>query len=207
MGISVYRVDGGQASEVDLPEKVFGIEPNEAVVHGYIVQYLANQRQGNHATRGRSEVSGGGRKPWRQKGTGNARVGTIRSPLWPGGGTVFGPQPRCYYNRLPKKQKRLAIKSIYSDKAKADRIRILESLDLPDHKTKNVAELLGRLELTGKKVLILDEGADRKPVLASRNIPGVKFSRAALANGYDLLNADYLLITLAGLKEIEEVFA
>lgn len=207
MAVAVTKIDGSQNSTVDLPQAVFGIEPNEAVVHSYIVRYLANQRQGNSSTKQRSEVSGGGAKPWRQKGTGRARAGTIRSPLWPGGGTVFGPSPRSYFVEFPKKQKRLAMKSVFSDKARLDRIKVIEDLNLPDNKTKNFAALLQTLELAGKKVLVLDEGLNPNARLASRNIPGVQVRRARLASAYDVLNADYLLVTMAGLKEIGEVFA
>ncbi len=207
MAVAVTKIDGSQTTTVELPQEVFGIEPNEAVVHSYIVRYLANQRQGNSSTKKRSDVSGGGAKPWRQKGTGRARAGTIRSPLWPGGGTVFGPSPRSYFVEFPKKQKRLAMKSVFSDKARLDRIKIIEDLSLPDNKTKNFATLLQALELVGKKVLVLDEGLNPNARLASRNIPGIQVRRARLASAYDVLNADYLLVTMAGLKEIGEVFA
>lgn len=207
MSITVLKTDGSKASTIELPVSIFGIEPNEAVVHSYVVNYLANQRQGNSATKTRNEVAGGGAKPWRQKGTGRARAGTNRSPLWPGGGIVFGPQPRCYYNRMPKKQKRLALKSVLSDKARADRIMVLETLELPDRKTKHITALLNALEIKGRKVLFLDEGVNLNPYLAARNVTGVKVSRARLASAYDILNADYLVITMPGLKDIEEVFA
>jgi len=206
MSVSVLNKDGSLVSSVDLPDKIFGVEPRESVVHKYVVTYLANQRQGNASTKIRDEVSGGGVKPWRQKGTGRARAGSIRSPLWPGGGIVFGPKPRSYYSAMPKKQKRLAMLSVLGDKAKSDRIRILENLDLPDHKTKNFTALLDKLELGGKRVLFMDEGKTDKPYLASRNIPGVVVRRARLANAYDVLNAEYLVITMAGLKELEEVY-
>lgn len=207
MSITVLKQDGTKGSTVTLPEAIFGIEPNEVVVHSYIVNYLANQRQGNAATRTRSEVRGGGTKPWRQKGTGRARAGTIRSPLWRGGGTVFGPSPRCYYNRMPKKQKRLALKSVFSDKALGERIVVLENLEMADPKTRDFKSMLQALDLKGRKVLFLDEGINPNPYIASRNLPGIKVSRARLANAYDVLNADVVVITLAGLKEIEEVFA
>lgn len=207
MSVTILKADGSKGSAVELPEAVFGIEPNEVVVHSYVVNYLANQRQGNASTRVRSEIRGGGAKPWRQKGTGRARAGTIRSPLWRGGGIVFGPHPRCYYNRMPKKQKRLALKSVFSDKAKKENIRILDKLDFPDKKTKNLRTLLGKLELVGKKVLILDEGMNPNPYWAARNYEGIKISRARLANAYDVLNAEILVITMSGLKEIEEVFS
>jgi len=207
MAVAVTKIDGSQTTTVELPQAVFGIEPNESVVHSYIVRYLANQRQGNSSTKTRRDVSGGGAKPWRQKGTGRARAGTIRSPLWPGGGTVFGPSPRSYFVEFPKKQKRLAMKSVFSDKARLDRIKVIEDLNLPDNKTKNFAALLQTLALAGKKVLVLDEGLNPNARLASRNIPGIQVRRARLASAYDVLNADYLLVTMAGLKEIGEVFA
>jgi large subunit ribosomal protein L4 len=206
MSVSVLKMDGSQSSTVDLPEKIFGGEPNEAVVHSYVVNYLANQRQGNSSTKNRVEVAGGGAKPWRQKGTGRARAGTNNSPLWPGGGIIFGPTPRCYYNRMPKKQKKLALLSVFADKAKSDRIKVLDKLELADHKTKNFSTLLDNLGLSGKKVLVLDEGNNRAPYLASRNIPGVQVSRARLASAYDILNAEFLVITMSGLKELEEVY-
>jgi large subunit ribosomal protein L4 len=192
---------------MDLPAHLFGVTPREPVLHRAVVSQLKNQRQGNAATRGRSEVSGGGIKPWRQKGTGRARAGTIRSPLWPGGGTVFGPHPKGYQDRMPKKQKRLAIRSAFSALAGEDRVRVIENLALPDHKTKRVAELMGRLELAGKKVLFLDEGVNRNLDLAARNIPGVKVLRGRLANVKDMLAADVVVISLPALKDIEEVFA
>ncbi len=206
MSLSVIKMDGSQGSTVDLPEKIFGGEPNEVVVHSYVVNYLANQRQGNASTKNRSMVAGGGAKPWRQKGTGRARAGTNNSPLWPGGGIIFGPSPRCYYNRMPKKQKKIALMSVFSDKAKTDRIKVLEKLDLPDHKTKNLAAMIKNLGLDGKKVLLLDEGKNEAPYLAARNMQTVKVSRARLASAYDILNADYLVITMTGLKELEEVY-
>lgn len=206
MSVAVIKSDGSQGEMVDLPAALFGREPNEAVVHSYIVAYLANQRQGTAKTKTRKEVNGGGIKPWRQKGTGRARAGTIRSPLWPGGGTVFGPSPRSYETRLPKKQRRLALLSVLSDKARNDRVKVLADLNLADGKTKNFAALLGRLGLAEKKVLILDEGQNADLQRASRNIPAVKVSRARLANVYDVLDADMLVITVAGLKDMEEVF-
>ena len=206
MPISVLKIDGTQSSTVELPDGIFGRQANEAIVHKSVVGYLANQRQGTASTKTRSDVSGGGTKPWRQKGTGRARVGTIRSPLWHGGGIVFGPSPRDYNVRLPKKQKRTALLSVLSDKARADRIKLLENLDLPDHKTKNFTALLDKLELRGKKVLFLDEGKNRNPYLASRNIPGIMVRRARLANPYELLYAVFVVITMAGLKELEEVY-
>lgn len=206
MSVSIFKIDGSKGSTVDLPETLFGQEPNEAVVHSYVTHYLTNQRQGNSSTKTRGKVSGGGIKPWRQKGTGRARAGSIRSPLWVGGGTVFGPSPKSYDVRLPKKQKRVAMISVLSDKARADRVKVVENLNLSDNKTKSFAAVLEVMELKGKKVLFLDEGKNSNCLLASRNIPGVKICRARLANAYDILDADYLVLTMSGLKEIEEVF-
>jgi large subunit ribosomal protein L4 len=185
---------------------VFDIEPNEAVVHQYIVNYLARQRQGTASTKPRNAVRGGGRKPWRQKGTGRARAGTSRSPLWRGGGTVFGPSPRDYGSKFPKKLKRLAVRSILSDKAHGEKIKIVEELKFDEIKTRAMASVLNNLDLTGKKCLVLDEGLNRNLVLSCRNMQKVAFCRAALTNGYDVMNADYLLLTKAGLDKVEEVF-
>lgn len=207
MNVKVYNQEGAEVGTVELNAAVFGIEPNEAVVHQYIVNHLARKRQGTADTKGRAEISGGGKKPWRQKGTGRARAGTIRSPLWRGGGTVFGPEPRIYGVNFPKKMKRLAIQSVFSSKAKEDRIRVIDSLGLAEIKTKQVASILGKLDLKGKKYLILDEGQNEKLTLSCRNLPNVVYRRAALANGYELLHADHVILTKAGLEKVHEVFA
>jgi large subunit ribosomal protein L4 len=206
MEVKVYNQEGAEIGSVALNEKVFGAEPNPHVVHQYVVNYLANQRQGNSSTKGRSEVSGGGSKPWRQKGTGRARAGTIRSPLWRGGGIIFGPHPRSYYSAFPKKMKRLATVSALSDKARNARIVVLDKFNLPEIKTKNAASILEKLGLSGRKCLILDEGINTNLVLSVRNIPNVEYSRAPLANAYNILRADILLLTKAGLEKVEEVF-
>ncbi len=207
MKVKVYNQDGAEVGSVELKPEVFEIEPNEAVVHQYVVNYLARQRQGTADTKGRSEVSGGGKKPWRQKGTGRARAGTTRSPLWRGGGTVFGPEPRTYGSKFPKQMKRLAIKSVLSSKAKENQIKVLDQISFDAPKTKNVTGMLGKLELTGRKCLILDEGRNDKVTLSCRNLRKVVYGRAALANGYDLLNADVIVLTKAGLEKMHEVFA
>jgi large subunit ribosomal protein L4 len=207
MTVKVYNQEGAEVGSVDLSARVFGIEPNEAVVHQYVTNYLARQRQGTASTKTRSDVSGGGRKPWRQKGTGHARAGTNSSPIWRGGGTVFGPHPRKYGSPLPKKMKRLAIQSVFSDKARAEKIKVIESIQLPEIKTRSVAAMLTRLELDGKKCLILDEGKNENLALSCRNLPGVKYSRASLANGYEVLRAEYVLLTKPGLEKVEEVFS
>jgi len=206
MTVKVYNQEGQEVGTVDLHDEIFGIEPNSAVVHQYVVNYLARQRQGTASTRPRCEVSGGGRKPWRQKGTGRARAGTIRSPLWRGGGTVFGPSPRIYGSPMPKKMKRLAIRSVFSDKARNESIKVIDKFELPEIKTRHMNAILQHLDLIGKKCLILDEGKNDNLVLSCRNLPRVEYCRAALANGYDMLNADCLVITKAGLQKVQEVF-
>jgi large subunit ribosomal protein L4 len=205
MNIKVYNQDGSEAGSVELKDEVFGIEPNEAVVHQYIVNYLARQRQGNASTKTRTDVRGGGRKPWRQKGTGRARAGTIRSPLWRGGGTVFGPSKRSYGATFPRQMKRLAIRSVFSDKARSERIKVVDKISLDEIKTRAMVGILAALNLNDKKCLILDEGKNEKLTLSLRNLPNVTYSRAALANGYDVLNADYVLFTKAGLEKVQEV--
>ncbi len=207
MNAKVYNQEGKEVGSVELNPDVFGVKPNEAVVHQYIVNYLARQRQGTAKTKVRSDVQGGGRKPWRQKGTGRARAGTIRSPLWRGGGTVFGPQPRSYGNKLPRKMKKLALKSIFSDKAATEGIRVLDQIQLEGPKTKAIAGLVDKLELSGRKLLVLHEGRDDNLMRSCRNLPKVKYCRAALANGYDVLNADVVIFTKAGLEKVGEVFA
>ncbi|MDH3891432.1 MAG: 50S ribosomal protein L4 [candidate division Zixibacteria bacterium] len=206
MNVKVYNQNGEEIGTTELQPGLFEIEPNEAVVHQYIVNLLARRRQGNASTRVRSEVRGGGRKPWRQKGTGRARAGTIRSPLWRGGGIVFGPHPRSYGSNMPRKMKRLAIRSVFADRAQAERIKVLDKVELEQIKTKAVASMMTKLDLDGKKCLVLDEGRNDKLALSCRNLQKVQYCRAALANGYDLLNADVVLITQAGLDKVHEVF-
>ncbi len=206
MNVKVYNQEGQEVGSVALKPEVFEVEPNEAVVHQYVVNYLARQRGGNASTKTRREVRGGGRKPWRQKGTGRSRAGTNCSPLWRGGGTIFGPGPRKYGFRMPKRMKRLALVSLFSDKARAERIRVLDRVELDKIKTKEVIGILSRLELLGEKCLLLDETKNENLVLSCRNLQKVKYSRAALANGYDLINADWLVFTKAGLEKVEEMF-
>ena len=209
MNAKVYNQEGAEVGSVDLNPEVFGIEPNEAVVHQYVVNYLARQRQGNAASKTRSDVTGGGRKPYRQKGTGQARRGTSRSPVIRGGGTVFGPHPRSYGSHFPRKMKKLAICSVFSDKAKAERIKILDKIEFEEFKTKAVLSMLTKLSVEGKKCLILDEaatGAREKVAISCRNLQRVAYTRAGVVNGYQLLDADYVLITRAGLEKVVEVF-
>lgn len=206
MNVKVYNQNGEEVGTTELKPELFEIEPNEAVVHQYIVNLLARRRQGNASTRVRSDVRGGGRKPWRQKGTGRARAGTIRSPLWRGGGIVFGPHPRKYGSNMPRKMKRLAIRSVFADRAQGDHIKILDKIELEQIKTKSIISMMTKLDLSGKKLLVLDEGRNDKLALSCRNLPRVRYCRAALANGYDLLNADCVLITKSGLDKVHEVF-
>ncbi len=206
MNVKVYNQNGQEVGTVDLKPEVFEVEANEGVVHQYIVNYLARQRQGNASTKVRSQVRGGGRKPWRQKGTGRARAGTIRSPLWRGGGVVFGPHPRSYGSKFPRRMKRLAIRSILSHKATSDRIRIVDEIKLEKPRTRDMIGILGNFEVAQHKCLVLDEGINQPLVLSCRNIPAVQYCRAALANGYDMMKADYLIMTKAGLEKIQEVF-
>ena len=203
----LYNQNGDEVGAVDLNPEIFGIEPNEAVVHQYVVNYLANQRQGTSSTKGRSDVSGGGSKPWRQKGTGRARVGTIRSPLWRGGGIVHGPKARSFKSKFPKQMKRLALKSALSDRAKHDRIIAMEKIEFPEPKTKDFAAMMDKLNLSGdKSVLFLEEGFNKTAALSSRNLPNVSFKAASLVNAYDVLKADRVVITKEGLNRVEEVF-
>jgi len=207
MTVKVYNQDGAAVGEVELTPEVFGIEPNEAVVHQYVTNYLARQRQGNAATKTRNEVRGGGAKPYRQKGTGRARMGTWRTPLRRGGGTIFGPHPRDYGSRFPKQMKRLAIRSVFSDKARAEKIKVVDKIELTEIKTRSMLSVLARLDLEGRRCLILSEGRNDQLALSCRNIPGVQVRRAALANGYEVLKADYVLFTKAGLDRVVEVFS
>ncbi len=207
MNVKVYNQEGKEVGSVELKAEVFGVEPNESLVHQYIVNYLARQRQGNSSTKTRTDVRGGGRKPWRQKGTGRARAGTIRSPLWRGGGIVFGPQPRSYGSKFPQKMKRQALQSILSDKAARECIRVVDQIKFDKPYTKDMIAMLSKLELEGKKCLVLEEGINKSLELSCRNLQKVLFSRASLTNGYDMLNADYLLITKAGLEKVQEVFS
>ncbi len=206
METKLYNQDGGEIGTITLNDKLFGIEPKQAVVHQYVVNYLANRRQGTSSSKGRSEVRGGGAKPWRQKGTGRARAGTSRSPLWRGGGITFGPKPRTYGGNFPKKLKRLALLSAFSDKAQNENLRIVDKLQYSEIKTKSVATTLDKLGLQEKKCLILDEGANKNLILSVRNIPKAKYSRAPLANTYDIVDAEILVMTKAALEKAEEVF-
>lgn len=207
MEAKLYSQDGTEVGTVKLNDALFGAEPNPNLIHQYVVNHLANRRQGTSSSKGRSDVRGGGAKPWRQKGTGRARAGTSRSPLWRSGGIVFGPQPRTYGGKFPKKMKRAALISALSDKAREASVMVVENLQMEEVKTKRMATILDKLGLQDKKCLILDEGENRNLSLSVRNMQQVKYSRAPRANTYDIVNAQVLLFTKAGLEKAEEVFA
>ena len=203
--ISVYDMTGKQTGTMELSADVFGIEPNVAVMHSAVINYLANQRQGTQSTKTRSEVSGGGRKPWRQKGTGHARQGSTRSPQWTHGGIALGPKPRSYRFALPKKVRRLALKSAFSSKVMADEMLVLESLSLDEIKTKTIVNMLNALGADRKVLLVLPE-KDEKVILSARNIPGVKTALVNTLNVYDILNCDKFIVVKDAVAQIEEVY-
>lgn len=201
-----YSVDGKPVGDLTLSDALFAADGKPYSLHQNVKTYLANQRQGTHDTLGRSEVSGGGAKPWKQKGTGRARSGSNTSPLWPGGGITFGPQPRDYTMKLQKKVKRQAIKTALSTKAADGKILIVDQPKFDKPQTKIVARLLDEMKIAGTKVLLLVSGVDKNFEMSCRNIQGLTYKRAALASAYDLVHAEYLVMTPAGLKECEEVF-
>ena len=204
--IDVYSINGKKVKEVELNEAIFGIEPNEAVVHSVLVNFLANQRQGTQNTKTRSEVSGGGRKPWRQKGTGRARQGSIRAPQWIKGGIALGPKPRSYYYTVNKKEKRLAIKSMLSSKVLENELTVVDSLDMKEIKTKEMVKALNNLKVEGKTLILLPE-KNVNVQKSARNIEGVKTTLVNTINVYDLLKYKNLVITLDTVKKLEEVYA
>ncbi|MDE6035132.1 MAG: 50S ribosomal protein L4 [Ruminococcus sp.] len=204
--VSVFDMTGKQVSETELSDAVFGIEPNQAVMHAMVVNYLANQRQGTQSTLTRTEVSGGGRKPWRQKGTGHARQGSTRAPQWTHGGVALGPKPRDYSYSLNKKVRRLAMKSALSTKVLDNNLIVLDSLTLDTYKTKTVVEMLKALGVEGKALIVTAE-ADSKVVKSSANIPGVKTATVNTLNVYDILNYDKFIVVKNAVGKIEEVYA
>ncbi|EPV2413676.1 TPA: 50S ribosomal protein L4 [Staphylococcus pseudintermedius] len=200
----VYKVDGSKAGTVELSDSVFGIEPNNDVLFEAINLQRASLRQGTHAVKNRSAVRGGGRKPWRQKGTGRARQGTIRAPQWRGGGIVFGPTPRSYGYKMPKKMRRLALRSALSYKVQENGFKIVDSFNLEAPKTKELKTTLTNLELP-KKVLVVTVGEDVNVELSARNIPGVTITTPEGLNVLELTHADSVLITQEAAKKVEEV--
>lgn len=204
--VSTFDMTGKQTGTMDLADAVFGITPNATVLHSAVVNYLANQRQGTQSTLTRAEVSGGGKKPWRQKGTGHARQGSTRAPQWTHGGIALGPKPRSYNYVLPKKVRRLAIKSAFSSKVLAGEMLVLDNLSMDEIKTKTVATMLGALN-AGKKVLMVLPEKNDNVVLSARNIPGVKTALVNTLNVYDVLNCDTFIVVKDAVAQIEEVYA
>ncbi len=204
--ISVFDMTGKQVSETELSDAIFGITPNEAVMHAMVVNYLANQRQGTQSTLTRTEVSGGGRKPWRQKGTGHARQGSTRAPQWYHGGVALGPKPRDYSYSLNKKVRRLAMKSALSTKVLDNNMIVLDALELEGYKTKTIVEMLKALGVEGKALIVTAE-ADSKVIKSAANIPGVKTAAVNTLNVYDILNHDKFIVVKNAVGKIEEVYA
>ena len=203
--VSVYNIEGKEVGSIELNDAVFGIEVNEHLVHMAVVNQLANNRQGTQSAKTRSEVSGGGRKPWRQKGTGHARQGSTRSPQWTGGGVVFAPKPRDYSFKMNKKEKRIALLSALSSKVADNKIVVLDSFNLDEVKTKKFAEVMSNLKVD--KALVVIEGENKNVVLSGRNIPTVKVSATNEINTYDVLKYETLVVTKAAVEKLEEVYA
>ncbi len=204
--VAVLDMQGKNVGTIDLADSIFGIEPNAAVMHQMVVSYLANQRQGTQSALTRAEVSGGGRKPWRQKGTGRARQGSTRSPQWTHGGVVFAPKPRDYSFSVNKKVKRLAMKSALSAKAAAEEIIVVDSIAMDSFKTKVIADMLKAIGSEKKALIVLPE-VDQKVIKSAGNIKGVKTAQVNTLNVYDILNADKLIIVKNAVNKIEEVYA
>ncbi len=204
MKVPLYNMEGQTIGEIELRDDIFGITPHVPVMHQALVRQLANARLGTHKTKTRGEVSGGGRKPWRQKGTGRARHGSIRAPQWRGGGTVFGPRPRSYRQKMPKKMRHLAYKSALSVKAKEGQIIVLDKLEMPEPKTKAMAALLDALAVDSSALILLPE-RNENVEKSARNLPGVKTLRAQYLNVRDLLGYDYLVMPLGALEVIESI--
>ncbi|BBN97415.1 50S ribosomal protein L4 [Sporolactobacillus terrae] len=202
--LTVFDQKGAEVGAVELADAVFGIQPNEHVIYQAVVMQQASLRQGTHAVKNRSAVRGGGRKPWKQKGTGRARQGSIRSPQWVGGGTVFGPTPRSYSYKLPKKVRRLAIRSVLSDKAGENNLIVLDALKIEAPKTKEITALLSNLSVA-EKALIVTNDIDETAVLSSRNLPGVKVLAANEVNVLDVIAHDKLIVTKDAAAKLEEV--
>ncbi len=203
--VPVYNMDGAQVSETELNDAVFGITPNEAVMHACVVNYLANQRQGTQSTLTRTEVSGGGRKPYRQKGTGHARQGSTRAPQWYHGGVALGPKPRSYRFSLNKKVRRLAMLSAFSQKVVDANLVVIDNLAVEDFKTKTIVKMLDALKVDGKAMIVTAE-ADKKVYKSAANIPGIKTAAVNTLNVYDILNYDKFIVSKGAVAKIEEVY-
>ena len=204
--VTVFDMTGKSVGEMTLSDAIFGIEPNTSVMHAAVVNYLANQRQGTQSTLTRSEVSGGGRKPWKQKGTGRARQGSTRAPQWTHGGIALGPKPRDYSYELPKKVKRLALKSAFSTKVADNDLIVVDNIAVEGFKTKAVVEMLSQLGADKKALIVMPE-LDQKLIKSAANIPGVKTALVNTINVYDILNYDKFIVAKGALEKIEEVYA
>lgn len=202
--VQVRNLSNEVVETLPLSSQVFDYQASESLLWEAVTAFLAGRRKGSHSTKTRAEVRGGGRKPWRQKGTGRARAGTIRSPLWRSGGVTFGPKPRNYAQSLPKKKRRGAVKLVLSDKLKNEKLLVLDSLELSSHKTRNFVDVMGTFDLT-RKLLVVDSRENRNLFLSTRNLPDVKMVPALGVNVYDLLNAEVLMISKASLLELQEV--
>ena len=204
--VDVYDLKGKKVSDIELAESVFGIEPNENIVHAVLVNYLANQRQGTQSTKTRAEVRGGGKKPWRQKGTGRARQGSIRAPQWIKGGIALGPKPRSYKYTVNKKERKLAIKSILSSKVLEKELTVVDKLEVKEIKTKTMVKALADLKVEGKTLIVLPEN-NKNVLMSSRKIEGVKTITANNINVFDLLKYTNLILSVDTVKKLEEVYA
>ena len=204
--VAVYNIEGKEVDKLELNDNVFGVEINEHLVHLAVVSQLANRRQGTQSAKTRSEVSGGGRKPWRQKGTGHARQGSIRAPQWVHGGVAIGPKPRSYRYSLNKKVRRLAMKSALSVKLQDENLLVLDSIRMEEFKTKTIVQMLKALNVEGKALIVMPE-VDKKVIKSAANIPGVKTTLVNTLNVYDILNYDKFIVVQDAVAKIEEVYA
>ena len=204
--VAIYNISGAKVGEMELSDNIFGQELNVPALHAYVKAYLANQRQGTQSTLTRSEVSGGGRKPWKQKGTGRARQGSTRAPQWTHGGIALGPKPRDYSYELPKKVKRLALKSAFSAKVAGNDMIVVDNIAVDSFKTKTVVEMLSNLGADKKALIVMPE-VDTKLIKSAANIPGVKTALVNTINVYDILNCDKFIVAKSALEKIEEVYA
>ena len=205
MKVSIKKLDGTKAADISVEKQVFGIVPNDGVVRQAILAEMTNMRQGTHSSKNRSKVRGGGKKPWKQKGRGVARAGTIRSPLWKGGGTIFGPEPHDYKHKLPKKISQLARKSVLSNKLSESELIVIDEITLDSNKTKDFVTILKKLELYGKKITLLVSGLEENLDLASRNLKDVYIVDAAKASTYDIIDCDILVMDKASLAIITKI--
>ncbi len=204
--VDVYDIKGKKVSDIELNEEIFGIIPNENIIHSVLVNYQANQRQGTQSTKTRAEVSGGGKKPWKQKGTGRARQGSTRAPQWIKGGIALGPKPRSYSYKVNKKEKRLAVKSVLSSKVIENELVVVDKMPFKEIKTKQMVEALNNLKVEGKTLILLPE-KDENVQKSARNIEGVKTTLVNTINVYDLLKYSKLVVTVDAIKKLEEVYA